>query len=161
MWGKLKNKKRAAASKFIASQYGKDLIITNLVAEISTTYFELLALDNEIKILENNIILQQDALDIVTIQKQTGKANELAVELMRAQLLNSKTILVDVKQKLIECESKLNFLCGGYPKDIVRDTSFNSESIISSINTGIPSDILINRADIRQAEMELKATNSM
>lgn len=52
LWGKLKNKKRAAASKFIASQYGKDLIITNLVAEISTTYFELLALDNEIKILE-------------------------------------------------------------------------------------------------------------
>ncbi|MBK6983866.1 MAG: TolC family protein [Bacteroidetes bacterium] len=77
LWGKLKNKKRAAASKFIASQYGKDLIITNLVAEISTTYFELLALDNEIKILENNIILQQDALDIVTIQKQTGKSNEL------------------------------------------------------------------------------------
>lgn len=160
LWGKLKNKKRAAASKFIASQYGKDLIITNLVAEISTTYFELLALDNEIKILENNIILQQDALDIVTIQKQTGKANELAVELMRAQLLNSKTILADVKQQLIECESKLNFLCGGYPKAIVRDTSINSENIIASINTGIPSDILINRADIRQAEMELKAANA-
>lgn len=160
LWGKLKNKKKAAAAKFIASQYGKDLIITNLVAEISTSYFELLALDNEIKILENNIILQQDALDIVTIQKQTGKANELAVELMCAQLLNSKTILVDIKQQLIECESKLNFLCGGYPKAIVRDTSFNSESIISSINSGIPSDILINRADIRQAEMELKATNA-
>jgi multidrug efflux system outer membrane protein len=160
LWGKLKNKKKAAADKFIASQYGKDLIITNLIAEISTTYFELLALDNEIRILENNIVLQQDALDIVTIHKETGKANELAVELMYAQLLNSKTILVDVKQKMIECESKLNFLRGDYPTDIVRDTSFNSESIISTINTGIPSDILINRADIRQAEMELKATNA-
>ncbi|MBK6983865.1 MAG: hypothetical protein IPH32_03455 [Bacteroidetes bacterium] len=74
--------------------------------------------------------------------------------------LNSKTILADVKQQLIECESKLNFLCGGYPKAIVRDTSINSENIISSINTGIPSDILINRADIRQAEMELKAANA-
>lgn len=60
---------------------------------------------------------------------------------MRAQLLNSKTILADVKQQLIECESKLNFLCGGYPKAIVRDTSINSENIIASINTGIPSDI--------------------
>ena len=160
LWGKLKNKKKSAAAKFIASQYGKDLIITNLVAEISTTYFELLALDNEIKIIENNINLQQDALDIVTVQKQTGKANELALELMHAQLLNSKTILVDVKQQLTECESKLNFLCGGYPKIIARDTSFNSESIISTINFGIPSDILINRADIRQAEMELKASNA-
>ena len=160
LWGKLKNKKKSAAAKFIASQYGKDLIITNLVAGISIAYFELLALDNEVKILESNIILQQDALDIVNIQKQTGRANELAVELMLAQLLNSKTILVEVKQQLIECESKLNFLCGGYPKAIVRDTSFHSEKIISSIKTGVSSDILINRADIRQAEMELKATNA-
>lgn len=160
LWGKLKNKKKAAAAKFIASQHGRDLIITNLIAEISTTYFELLALDNELEILENNIKLQQGALDVVIIQKQSAKANELAVEMMKAQLLNSKTILVEVKQKLIECESKLNFLLGSYPGKIARDTLFSSKNAIAVINAGIPSEILINRPDIRRAEMELKASNA-
>ncbi|MBL7920351.1 MAG: efflux transporter outer membrane subunit [Bacteroidia bacterium] len=160
LWGKLKNKKKAAAAKFIASQHGRDLIVTNLIAEISTTYFELLALDNELEILENNIQLQQGALDVVIIQKQSAKANELAVEMMKAQLLNSKSILVEVKQKLIECESKLNFLVGSYPGKIVRDTLMDSQNAIAAINAGIPSDILVNRPDIRQAEMELKASNA-
>ncbi len=160
LWGKLKNKKKSAAAKFIASQHGRDLIITNLIAEISTTYFELLALDNEIEILENNIQLQQGALDVVIIQKQSAKANELAVEMMKAQLLNSKTILVEVKQRLIECESKLNFLCGSYPGSIRRDTTLNFQNSIATITAGIPSDILVNRPDIRQAEMDLKALNA-
>lgn len=120
----------------------------------------MLALDNELEILENNIQLQQGALDVVIIQKQSAKANELAVEMMKAQLLNSKSILVEVKQKLIECESKLNFLVGSYPGKIVRDTLMDSQNAIAAINAGIPSDILVNRPDIRQAEMELKASNA-
>ncbi len=160
LWGKLKNKKKSAAARFIASQHGKDLVITNLVAEISSAYFELLALDNEIQILENNIAIQEEALNIVSIQKQTGDANELAVELLRAQLLNSKSFLLEVKQSLIECESKINFLCGVYPNEILRDTSFNLERIVNSINEGIPSNLLQNRPDIKQAEMELLATNA-
>jgi NodT family efflux transporter outer membrane factor (OMF) lipoprotein len=160
LWGKLKNKKKSAAARFIASQHEKDLVVTNLVAEISSAYFELLALENEIKILENNISIQEEALNIVTIQKQTGVANELAVELMRAQLLNSKGILLQVKQMLIESESKINFLCGVYPRNVLRDTTLKLENIINSINEGIPSSILQNRPDIRQAEMELIATNA-
>ena len=160
LWGKLKNKKKAAASRFIASEFGKDLVITNLVAEISSAYFVLLALENEIKILESNIAIQEEALNIVSIQKQTGDANELAVELLRAQLLNSKSFLLEVKQSLIECKSKINFLCGVYPNEILRDTSFNLERIVNSINEGIPSNLLQNRPDIRQAEMELIASNT-
>jgi NodT family efflux transporter outer membrane factor (OMF) lipoprotein len=161
LWGKLKNRKKGAAAKFLANKYGKDLIVTDLIAEIASKYFELLALDNTINILTENIALQQDALDIVLIQKQTGKANELAVELMRAQLLNSKTILTEVKQQHITCESHLNYLCGGYPSNIKRDTSaFLSNNMMYKIGAGIPSALLSNRPDIKQAEMELVSSNA-
>lgn len=160
MWGKLKNKKKAAASRFIASQYGKDFIVTNLISEIANSYFELIALDNELKILSDNIDLQQSALDIVVIQKETGKANELAIEMLKAQLLNSKAIKAQTVQQVVECESKINFLCGGYPKAISRDSSLISEHVSDKIKSGIPSGILSNRPDVKQAEMELKATNS-
>lgn len=160
LWGKLKNKKRAAASRFIASQYGKDLIVTNLIADVSSTYFELIALDQSMQILEENIALQQEALDIVKIQKEAGKANELAVEMLQAQLLGSKTIQAETRQKLVEAESRLNFLCGSFPKTVLRDTAYYTKNTLATINTGVPSSLVKNRADIRQAETRLLAHNA-
>lgn len=160
LWGKLKNKKKSSAAKFIASQYGKDLIITNLISEIANSYFELLALDNEAQILVDNIELQQSALDLVLAQKDAGKANELGVEMMKAQLLSSKAIQAEVQQELLETESRLNFLSGSYPKNIKRDTSYFSQHLQNTLAVGIPSDLIRNRADIRQAEYELKAGNA-
>lgn len=160
LWGKLKNKKRAAASRFIASQYGKDLIVTNLIADVASTYYELVALDQSLEILEDNIALQQEALDIVKIQKEAGKANELAVEMLQAQLLSSKAIQADTRQRLIETESRLNFLCGSFPKNIARDTAYYSQNVIATISSGLPSALLQNRPDIRQAETQLAATNA-
>jgi NodT family efflux transporter outer membrane factor (OMF) lipoprotein len=160
LWGKLKNKKKSAAAKFIASNYGRDLIITNLIAEISSTYFELLALDYEAKILIKNIKLQEDALELVKSEKEAGKANELSVELMAAQLLNSKTIQTEVKQLYSNAESKLNFLCGSFPGSIEKDTGYFNQQIQNNIESGIPSALLKNRPDIKQAEYELLSTNA-
>jgi len=160
IWGKLENKKKSALSKFMASQHGKNLIVTNLIAEIASTYYELLTLDNELRILSDNIALQQNAFEIVLIQKETANANELAVELIEAQLLNSRSARVEVKQRLVEEESKLNFLIGGFPKAIQRDTILSPASTNVIISAGIPSDLLLNRPDIRQAEMELRSSNA-
>ena len=160
LWGKLKNKKKASAARFIASQYGKDLIVTNLIAEIASAYFELIALDNEAKILVDNIELQQEALDLVLAQKEAGKATELGVEMMNAQLLNSKSMQAEVQQLVLETESKLNFLCGLYPQSIKRDTSYFSQHLQTTLTVGVPSGLIKNRADIRQSEFELKASNA-
>lgn len=160
LWGKLKNKKKAAAARFIASQHGRDLIITNLISEIASNYFRLLALDKESIILEDNIKLQEAALDLVIAQKEAGKSNELAVEMMKAQLLSSKVLQTEVQQLIIETESNINFLCGTYPKSLRRDTAYFSQHLTTTINTGIPSDLLKNRPDIKLAEAELKASNA-
>ena len=65
---------------------------TQLVAEIADAYFELLILDNELDFLEENIKLQQFSLDIVRVMKQAGEANQLGVELLKAQLLSSAAL---------------------------------------------------------------------
>jgi multidrug efflux system outer membrane protein len=160
LWGRLKNKKKAAAARFIASQYGKDLIVTNLIAEVARAYFELIALDKELQILEDNIKLQQSALDVVQGQKQAAKANELAVELLHAQLLSSKASHTEIRQNVLECESRLSFLCGWFPRTILRDTGYYAGHISETIEAGVPSGLLKNRPDIRQAESELQATNA-
>ncbi len=160
VWGKLRNKKRAAMARYLGSVEGTNWMITNLIADVATTYYELLALDNQVEIIRETIRLQENALEIVQVQKEAGAANELAVEQFQAQLLNSKSFEAEVLQQLIETESKLNFLLGRYPQEIQRDKDGILKALPGQINAGIPSELLKNRPDIKQAEFGLTASKA-
>lgn len=72
IWGKLRNKKKAAFARYLGSIEGKNIVLTNLISEIAITYYELLSLDTELEIIRETIKLQENALSIVTIQKQAA-----------------------------------------------------------------------------------------
>jgi outer membrane protein, multidrug efflux system len=160
LWGKLRNRKKAAVARYMASVEGKNLIITNLVADVANTYYELLALDNELEIIQETIKLQDEALSIVRVQKQTGIANELVVKQFEAQLLNSRILEKEVLQSIFEAENRINFLLGRYPQPVNRDKTQFVKSIPVQVGVGIPSDLLKNRPDIRQAEYNLVASRA-
>jgi outer membrane protein, multidrug efflux system len=159
VWGKLRNRKRAAVNRFLASVEGKNFVTTTIIAEVASGYYELLALDNELSILNETIRLQENAFELVRVQKDAGAANELAVKQFEAQLLNSKSMRVEVQQRIIEAENQLNVLLGRYPQPIDRDSSAMATSP-KVITTGVPADMLRNRPDIRQAEFELIASQA-
>ncbi len=119
IWKKLRNGKKAAVSRYLSSIEGKNFMVTNLIAEIANSYYELLALDNELAIVEQNIKIQSDALKVVRLQKQSAQVNELAVKRFEAQVLNTKSLKYGIKQEIIETENKLNFLVGRFPQKIL------------------------------------------
>ena len=158
IWGKLRSKKKAAAARYSGSIEGKNAIQTALIAEVASAYFELLALDNELDIIRETIVLQQAALEVIKIKKEAAVLNELAVKQFEGQLSNSKAFEFEIIQKIALTENRLNFLSGQFPQTILRDkTKFNAENT-SPISLGIPSQLLKNRPDIRQAELELIAS---
>lgn len=158
VWGKLRNKKKAAVARYSGSIEGKNAIQTALIAEVASTYFELLALDNELDIIRETIILQQAALEIIKIKKEAAVLNELSVKQFEGQVLNSKAFEFEILQKITITENKLHFLSGQFPKTILRDkTKFNTVDT-NPISLGIPSQLLKNRPDIRKAELELVAS---
>jgi outer membrane protein, multidrug efflux system len=160
LWGKIKSQKSSAVSKLLASEAGKNLIISELVSQVASAYYELLILDNELEFLEENIILQDRAVEIIKVLKQAGQANQLGVDLLNAQLLSSKSLKIEVKQEIIEVESKINFLVGRYPQSITRPKVAWSRVIPPKLSVSVPSKLLENRPDIKQAELELLATNA-
>jgi outer membrane protein, multidrug efflux system len=160
VWGKLRNKKKAAIARYLSSIQGKNMVITNLIANVASAYYSLLALDNELDIIKETINLQENAFKIVSVQKQAGVASELAVEQFEAQLLNSKALEYDVLQKIQEYENKINFLLGRYSQKVVRGQSILKQNLPININAGIPSDLLRNRPDIKEAELELLASKA-
>ncbi|MCU0442206.1 MAG: TolC family protein [Bacteroidia bacterium] len=159
IWGKLRNKKKAAFTRYLSSTEGVKLVRTNLIAEIANTYYELIALDVELDIIDETIKIQESVLEIFEVQKQSGVTNELAIKQFKAQVLNSKNLEYELLQKIKENENKLNFLLGRYPQPIARDkVNFNSQ-VPANIKSGIPSQLLANRPDIKQSEYELIASN--
>lgn len=158
IWKKLRNSRKAAYSKYLGTIEGKNFVITNLVGEIANDYYELLSLDNQLDIIRQTITLQKNALEIVKIQKSASVVNELAVKKFEAEVLSSQSMEFEVLQSIKENENEINFLLGRYPQPIVRDKSVFMSQVPPQIKAGIPSQLLANRPDIKQAELELFAT---
>ncbi|WP_051296046.1 TolC family protein [Eisenibacter elegans] len=116
----------------MASQEGKNFVITSLVAEIAGTYYELLALDNLLEIVQQNIEIQKNALATIQQEKLSAKVSKLAV-------------------------NRLRLLTGGFPKAIPRNAGAFHGIRLDSLRMGVPSQLLDNRPDIRQVVWELQA----
>ena len=158
IWGKLRNAKRAAAARYLGSIEGKNFMVTNLVGEIANAYYELLALDNQLDIIQQNIQIQQNALNITEQLKNNGKESQLAVNRFSAQLLNTQNRQYEIKQQITETENKINFLTGHFPQTVIRNKASFNTMVFDSIHEGIPVQLLENRPDIRQAEQEMAAS---
>lgn len=160
IWGRLKNEKKAAYSRLLASEKGKHVVTTALVAEIARLYYELLAVDNEREVVRKNIALQETALEVINIQKMGGRATELAVQQFTAQLLSTKALEKEKEQRVIELETQINLLMGRFPQHVPREKDISELSLPETVHEGIPSNLLLNRPDIQQAELELLAAEA-
>jgi outer membrane protein, multidrug efflux system len=157
IWRKLRNAKKAAVSRYLSTVEGRNFMVTNLIAEIANSYYELLALDTQLEIVKQNIDLQSSALEIVRQQKEATRVTELAVRRFEAQVMRTRSLQFDIQQRIVETENRINFLIGRYPQPIPRNTQDFGTLVPNTIYAGIPAQLLENRPDIKQAELELVA----
>jgi len=157
IWGKLRSQRQSAISTYLASVEGTNFVISTLVADAAIYYNELVALDNELDVIQQTIQKQQEALEVVKVQKEAGRSNELAVLEFKAQLLNTQALEKNVLQQITELENKLNFLLGRYPQPIQRTKDILFKALPQQIAAGFPSQLLANRPDIREAEFQIEA----
>lgn len=157
--GKLRNRKSAAVARYLSSVEGRNWLLTNLVSEVAYQYYELVALHKERDILQENIQLQENALLVVTAQKSAGIANELAVQQFKNQLLNTRSLRIAINQQITVAENSINVLLGRFPTKVAIDTAALAKPL-RSFSVGLPSAMLRQRSDIRQAEFELIASRA-
>ena len=157
VWRKLRNAKKSAMFRYLSSAEGKNFMVTNLVAEIANSYYELMALDNQLEILKSNIRIQENALEIVKLQKSAARATELAVRKFEAEVFKNQSRQFFIQQSIMETENRINFLVGRYPQPIARNSQSFTDMVPERIHAGLPSQLLENRPDVRQAELELAA----
>src|SRR5574344_474683 len=157
LWHKLSSSKHAAAEHYLATVEGRNAVLSSLIAQVAGNYYQLLALDNKLDLIHQYIDLQKKAVEIAKIQKQADADTELAVEKFQAELAKARSEEYTLRQEITESESALNLLLGRYPTKIERNKEGFLSSSLQQVTTGIPSELLENRPDVRAAEHELAA----
>ncbi|WP_367026282.1 TolC family protein [Methylococcus sp. ANG] len=157
IWRKLRNATEVAMLEYMATVEGRNFLITNLVAEVAQSYYELVTLDNQLENLEQNIAIQQNALQIVRELQKFARADTLAIKRYEAEVAKNQSRRYEIKQEITVVENRINYLLGRTPEPIKRTSSGFLELNPKILNTGIPSQLLQNRPDIRKAELELAA----
>jgi len=157
IWHKLRNAKKAAVYHYLASIEGKNFMVTNLVSEIARSYYELIAQDNHLDLVKQNIQILSDALEIVKLQKEAARTTQLAVVRFEAEVLKVKSQQFIIQQQITESENRINFLLGRFGQPIQRNATGFINLVPDTIHAGIPSQLLANRPDIKQAENNLAA----
>ena len=157
IWGRLRNARKAANYRYLASIEARNFVITEVVAEVASSYWDLVALDKQLEILNSNIELYQSALDSVILKKEAARGTQLEVERFQAELLKNRGRVYQVEQQRILVENRINFLLGRFPQKVARDDSLFAMQAPAFVETGLPSALLENRPDVREATNILEA----
>lgn len=156
--GRLRHQRDSAAARYLATLEGKSFVVTGLVSAVADAYFELVALDHTREVLAETLARQEQALGIVRLQKEAGRANELAVQQFEAQLASTRALDVSVLERTQLLENQLNLLLGRLPQPVARTPDAELAPVARSVSLGVPSDLLENRPDIRRAELDVQAS---
>ncbi len=157
IWKRLRNAQGAAAMRYLATQEGRNYVVTRLVAEVAENYYELLALDNRLATLNKTITIQEASLKTADSMKEAGRGTELAVQRFQAEVRKNQSEKLIIEQEIIETENRINFLVGRYPQRVDRASVEYIDLDLRAISAGVPSQLLQNRPDIRESERELQA----
>ncbi|MEJ1237477.1 efflux transporter outer membrane subunit [Chryseolinea sp. T2] len=160
VWGKLRNARRAAAARVLASEQGRRWLTTRVITEVASLYYDLLSLDNELAIVNKNLLLQERAVEVIKVQKMAGRANELGVRQLTAQVLNTQTLRSKLKQDIAEVEYRMNFMLGRFPQTIERGNPIMEQRLPESLHIGIPAQMLMRRPDVQAAAYSLEAAKA-
>ena len=158
IYRQLRNARDAASLRYVAASEKRNYYVTTLIAEIAENFYKLMALDKRLENLNQIIELQTKSLDVARARREAARATQLSVLRFEAEVQRNKSEKLIINQSIIESENKINFLVNRYPQRVERISDGFYDLTIHPLSVGVPSQLLQNRPDIRQAERELAAT---
>lgn len=154
IFGKLTAAKRGAVAAWQGSRDYQQAVQTQLVATIADSYYTLAHLDAQIAI--NNRTLENWRATVRTLEalKKVGKANEAGVLQARANVMQLESSQLAIRKSIAETENALSAILA-MPSHEIERSDLTKASFPDTISVGVPLQLLSNRPDVRQTEMEL------
>jgi len=157
LWGKLSSAKKAALADLLRSEASKNAIQTQLISAIAGSYYSLLALDKQLQITQQTISSRVKEVETMKELKEGNIVNGAAVVQSEANRYAAEVSVPDIRQQIRQYENALSILLADPPGTITRGT-LETQSIDSSLHTGLPAQLLANRPDVQAAEYAYRSS---
>ncbi|MCO5268682.1 MAG: TolC family protein [Brumimicrobium sp.] len=155
IWGKIRSQKRAMEANYLYSQAARQAVQTRLIANVASSYYQLVAIDQQIELTKETIETRNKSVETMTALQEAGVVNAAAVKQAEAQYYNAHIILIDLEKQAKLVENVISILLGEAPHTIER-TSLDNQVISSDLKVGVPSQLLTNRPDVLMAEYKYR-----
>jgi len=161
-WGRLRRSTEAARDDLLATEDARQFVISTLISDVATAYFQLRELDLELEISKRTLTSRQGSLRLVQARYQGGVAALIDVRQAEVLLYTAAESIPDVERQIAQTENLISLLLGRNPGPVLRGRSTAETVALAPPNVppGLPSSLLERRPDVRQAEYQLAAATA-
>src|SRR6266849_1542479 len=159
-WGKYRRQTEAARAQMLASEWGQRAVISSLIANVATAYFQLRALDSELEISKRTLASLQESLKLTQFLESHGSNSGLDVSQAEQLVYTASETIPDLERQIQQQENVLSVLLGENPESIPRGRALTEQPVPQNVPAGLPSELLERRPDVRQAEGIMVAANA-
>ena len=159
-WGRYRRATEAARANLLAAEWAQRAVISTLVENLATAYFQLRELDLELDIARQTIASRKQSLQLTQTLEQGGATSLLDVRQAEQLVETAAETIPDTERQIEQQEDQISILIGENPEGIGRGLKLTDQPLPDTIPAGLPSTLLERRPDIRQAEQQLIAANA-
>src|SRR5260221_984012 len=159
-WGKYRRQTEAARAQVLASEWGQRAVISSLVANVATAYFQLRALDSQLEISKRTLASRKESLKLTEFLENHGSNSGLDVSQSQQLVYTASETIPDLERQIQQQENLLSILLGENPGSVTRGQALTEQPVPESVPAGLPSELLERRPDVRQAEEIIVAANA-
>jgi multidrug efflux system outer membrane protein len=160
IWGKIRSRKASALASYLQTEEARKAVQTQIVADVSSGYYNLLMLDAQLGIARKNLKLNDSTLRIIRLQFDAGQVTSLAVQQAEAQQLAAARLIPQFEQDVTIQENAISILAGKLPDAVVRNSTLDNVPVSATLSAGLPSTLLSLRPDVRSAELAVDRANA-
>lgn len=161
VWGRLRHATEAARADLLASEENRKAVVTTLVGDVASAYFDLLELDAELAIAKRTLVTRENSLKVIGIREQRGLASLLDVRQGEQLVHSAAQGIPNIERQTEQTENQISLLLGQNPAAIPRGRALTEQEQPPAVPPGLPSALLERRPDIRAAEQNLVAANAL
>jgi multidrug efflux system outer membrane protein len=159
-WGKYRRQTEESRAQLLATKWGQQAVVSSLVANLATAYFELRALDAELEIAKRTLGSRQQSLQLTRVLETHGSSSDLDVSQSEQLVYTASETIPDLERQIEQQENALSILLGENPSSIPRGNPLTEQPVPDSVPVGLPSELLERRPDVREAEANMMAANA-
>lgn len=157
LFGRIRWAKKEALANYLKTIEGQKALQITLIAEVATSYYQLMALDNKLEILIRTLKTREEDLNKALLRFEGGITSEIPYQQAQVEYASTATLIPDLQRQIKIKETEISLLTGKMPSNIQRSKIQRHEISINIQHLGIPSDLIKRRPDITAAEQSLKA----